>query len=366
MKNTLGHSLTLTLYGESHGTAIGAVLDGLAPGIAIHPDEIARQMERRHGLAALSTPRREADFVCIESGVWQGKTTGTPLCLSIRNENTRSSDYTALQDLPRPSHADLTAQQKYHGFSDPRGGGHFSGRLTAPLTAAGAIVYGALRSKGIRILTHVQQCAGICDRPFSDLAEDAQLLADAPFAVLDEKARQDMICLIEDAKHAKDSVGGILETIVTGVPAGVGEPWFDTVEGALANALFSVPAVKGVSFGAGFAFASMRGSAANDPIILQDGKIRTQTNHNGGVCGGITNGMPILFQTVIKPTPSIFQPQQTVNLQTMQPQTLCISGRHDPAIVARAAAPIDAVTALVLADLLTLRFGTDYLAGGDA
>ncbi len=366
MKNTLGTNVRLTLFGESHGPCVGAVLDGLCPGIAVREEEIARQMRRRQGLAALSTARREADRVVIDSGVFRGKTTGTPLCLRIANENTKSADYEKTQTLVRPSHADLCAQYKYHGFADPRGGGHFSGRLTAALCAAGGILLPALRQKGIFIYSHVLCCAGVYDRPFSAadssaIQKDGEVLAEEPFAVSDAVAKEKMMQAVAAAKSEGDSVGGIIETAVLGVPAGLGEPWFDTVEGMLSNALFSVPAVKGVEFGAGFSFADLRGSVANDPYRMKNGAIVTQTNRSGGVQGGITNGMPILFRTAVKPTPSIYREQKTVDFKTRTEQTLKIEGRHDPAIVARAAAVLDAVTALVLCDLCSGRFGTDFL-----
>lgn len=363
MKNTFGTSVTLTLFGESHGPEIGAVIDGLAPGLPVDEAFIAAQLALRRPAGKISTARQEEDAFRIASGVFEGCTTGTPLTVLIPNADIRSGDYQ--RGPARPGHADLTAYAKYHGFEDYRGGGHFSGRITAALVAAGAVVIPALKTKGILIGTHIARCAGISDTPFgNDLAADLNKLNTLPFAVLDEGSGEKMRAAIESAAAWDDSVGGVLETAVTGLPAGVGEPWFDTVEGVLSHALFSVPAVKGVSFGDGFALADMTGAAANDPIRMRDGKPVTVTNHNGGINGGITNGMPLVFRCAVKPTPSIPQEQQTVDPRTGKETSLQISGRHDPAIVHRARVVVDSVTALALCDLLALRFGTDWLGSG--
>ena len=361
MKNTFGSSVAVTLFGESHGQMIGAVLDGLAPGIEVDEDFIASRMALRRSVDALSTPRREDDAVRIVSGVVNGHTTGTPITLLIENKDTKSGHYDQLASLARPGHADLTAFQKYHGFSDTRGGGHFSGRITAGLVAAGAIAQSALEKKGIRIGTHIAACGGVLDRGFECLDRDLTLLRDKPFAVLDEEKGEQMKAAILAAKADGDSVGGILETAVTGLPEGVGEPWFDTLEGVLAHMLFSVPAVKGVEFGAGFDYADMRGSEANDPFRMDNGKPITTTNHCGGILGGISNGMPLLIRAAVKPTPSIFKAQDTVNFKTGENALLDLKGRHDPAIVHRARVVVDSAVALVLADMLALRFGTDWL-----
>ena len=361
MKNTFGSALTLTLFGESHGPEIGCVLDGLAPGIPVSEMRIAHVLSLRRPAGAYSTARREEDPFRIVSGVLNGKTTGTPLAILIPNGDARSADYAA-QPL-RPGHADFTAEEKYHGFQDRRGGGHFSGRLTAPLAAAGAILLDALRGKGILIGTRVKAIAGISDREFSDVKADLEALSELSFPVLSEEAGEEMQKAILEAKEAGDSVGGILETLAVGMPAGVGEPWFDTLEGTLSHALFSVPAVKGVEFGDGFALAGMRGSEANDALCL-DGKgaIVTKTNHNGGVNGGISNGMPIRFCCAVKPTPTIAKAQETVDPGTMTEVRHTFGGRHDACIVHRARVGVDSVTALALADALTVRFGTDFLA----
>lgn len=360
MKNTIGSAVTMTLFGESHGEQIGVVLDGLCPGVPVDEDAIAAQLALRRPFGAISTARREPDRFAITSGVFEGKTTGTPLCILIPNEDKKSGDYDALRNVVRPGHADYTALCKYHGFADPRGGGHFSGRLTAPIVAAGAILRAMLAQKGIVLGTHIARCAGIADRDFEDLHADLAALNGKRFAVLDEAAGEAMTAAIESAAAEGDSVGGVLETAVLGVPAGVGEPWFDSVEGVLARALFAIPAVKGVEFGDGFGLSELRGSAANDAFAIEDGRIVTRTNRCGGVGGGITNGMPIRFRTAIKPTPSIYRAQQTVDVRTNTETTLSLSGRHDPAIVHRARVVVDAVTAFVLVDLLTGRYGTDW------
>ena len=361
MKNSIGSSVILTLFGESHGMSVGCVLDGLAPGIPVDEDEIRRVLALRRPFGAISTPRVENDPFVIESGVYRGKTTGTPLLIRILNENVRSGDYDGFLTKPRPGHADYTASVKYGGFQDPRGGGHFSGRVTAALAAAGGILLPALRKKGIVIATHIKELAGIADRPFCSFEADGALLADKAFAVLDEGAGERMREAILAAKKDGDSVGGVLESVITGVPAGVGEPWFDTVEGEMAKALFSIPAVKGVSFGAGFDLARMRGSAANDPFVAENGAVRPAGDRQGGVNGGITNGGAILVQTAVKPTPTIGKEQRTVDLSTGEESVLSAAGRHDPCIVHRARIVTDSTLALVTADLLARRFGTDFL-----
>ena len=361
MKNTYGHSVTVTLFGESHGDYIGATIDGLAPGIKIDRDAIARMLTLRRPAGRISTPRMEHDAYKIVSGVYGGKTTGTPITILIPNENVNSADYTNLQTIARPSHADYAGDCKYHGFQDSRGGGHFSGRITAALVAAGAICKCALEHKGILIGTHVKKCAGISDRDFADLPSDIQRLNEKTFAVLEDASGEQMQAAILDAASEGDSVGGILETAVIGVPEGVGEPWFDTMEGLLSHMLFAIPAVKGVEFGAGFAIADLRGSQANDPFRMEQGNVTTVTNNSGGINGGITNGMPILFRTAIKPTPTIFKPQNTVDFRNRTDVILQPNGRHDPAIVHRARIVQDAATAIVLCDALALRYGTDWL-----
>ena len=359
MKNTFGTAVTLTLFGESHGEGIGCVLDGLAPGMEVDENVIRHALDKRRPAGAISTGRREPDEFRILSGVLNGRATGTPLCILIPNVAQRSSDY-AQNRAYRPGHADFTADMKYHGFQDYRGGGHFSGRLTAALVAVGSIALLALRKNGISVGTHISSLAGVCDRPFENIEADIETLEDLIFPTLSSRAAESMRAVIEQAAEEGDSVGGVLETAVTGLPAGVGEPWFDTVEGLLAHALFSIPAIKGVEFGDGFGFAELRGSEANDPLRVADGKVVTATNRNGGINGGITNGMPLIFRCAVKPTPSIFRDQDSVDLEKMQNAMLSLRGRHDPAIIHRARVVVDSITAITLCDLLATRFGTDF------
>lgn len=365
MKNTFGQHLAVTLFGESHGAAIGAVLDGLCPGTPIDEENICRMLQLRQPGGAISTARKEKDLFEIVSGVVDGVATGTPLTILIRNQDTKSGDYAAMQALMRPGHADYPAQCKYQGYQDTRGGGHFSGRITAALVAAGAICHSTLQAKGIFIGTHISRCAGIPDRPFENISDDIQALSTALFPVLDTAAGDKMQEAILAAKADGDSVGGVLDTAVVGLPAGVGEPWFDTFESMLAHILFSVPAVKGVEFGDGFALADMKGSTANDPLCYQNGTVVATTNHAGGIGGGITSGMPVVFRCAVKPTPSIAKVQSTVDILKKENANLEIKGRHDPAIVHRARIVIDAVTAIAVYDMLAGRYGTDYFAKED-
>lgn len=361
MKNTFGIALSITLFGESHGTAIGAVLDGITPGIKIDEEYIEEKLAQRKPRGKISTKRREPDKAEIVSGVFNGYTTGSPLCIAIKNQDTRSKDYEDVERIARPSHADFTAFCKYGGFEDYRGGGHFSGRITAALVASGAILMKALENKGIYIGTHIKNCHGVCDRNFNKYRDDIEALNSLEFPVLNQDGAKRMKDEILKAASEGDSVGGILETAVIGVPAGVGEPWFDTFEGMLSHGIFSVPAVKGIEFGAGFDMAYMKGSEANDALRYEDGEVVTETNNNGGINGGISNGMPIIFRTAIKPTPSIFKSQQTIDFKNKENVTLNLKGRHDPAIIHRARAVVDAITAFTVTDLLTARFGTDFL-----
>lgn len=356
MKNTFGNNVAITLFGESHGNAIGAVLDGMPAGIPVDEDFIARQMSLRKSVGAISTARKEADEVKIVSGVFNGKTTGTPITFIIENQDTRSRDYGELAYKARPGHADFTAEMKYGGFQDFRGGGHFSGRITAGIVAAGAVVIPALKAHGITIGTHILACGGVRDRDFGDVQADVNYLDGREFAVLDSSKEEEMKSVIMAAKSEGDSVGGILETAVCGMPAGYGEPWFDTVESLLSHALFSIPAVKGVEFGAGFKYAEMRGSQANDPFRSIDNKVTTSTNNCGGILGGITNGMPIIFRCAVKPTPSIYKEQDTIDMRDGSNTTLQIHGRHDPAIVHRARVVADSIAALVMYDFLSVIF----------
>lgn len=361
MKNTFGNALTVTIFGESHGAQIGVVVDGLAPGLTVDEAFIHHQLSLRRPVGSISTARREQDEFQIVSGVYHGRTTGTPVCILIPNTDVKSEDYNV--SVARPGHADYTAQCKYHGAQDGRGGGHFSGRITAALVAAGALVIPTLRAKGIVIGTHIARCAGISDAAFDTdeqaLCTQLQTIANSSFAVLDQAAGECMMQAIEQARMDMDSVGGVLESAVVGLPAGLGEPWFDSLESMLSHALFSIPAIKGVEFGAGFSFADMRGSEANDAWRVKNKRIVTETNNNGGINGGISNGMPLVLRCAVKPTPSIAQAQRTVDFINNENVEYSGKGRHDPCIVHRARVVVDSVCALVLADLLTQRYGTE-------
>ena len=361
MKNVFGNQITVTLFGESHGAQIGAVIDGLAPGLDVDLEFMRKQLNLRKPHGKISTQRVETDEPHIVSGVFEGKTTGTPICILFENSNTKSKDYSKTKDLMRPGHADFTALEKYHGFADYRGGGHFSGRITTPIVGAGAILIDALKKKGITIGTHIRQCGTIQDVPFTGAADELEKVNELIFPVLDEQAAAQMRTYMEAAAEEGDSVGGILETVVTGVPSGIGEPWFDTMESMLAHGIFSIPAVKGIEFGKGFAFAEMKGSEANDAFEMEGNAVVTKTNHNGGINGGITNGMPIQFQTVVKPTPSIYKKQDTVDMSKKENVVLQIEGRHDPAIIHRARVVVDSITAIVISDMLAVHYGTDWL-----
>ena len=369
MKNTFGSNLSLTIFGESHGRAIGAVLDGMAAGVPVDEEFLALCMDKRRARGdGLSTPRVEADKIQFLSGVLNGRTTGTAIAMVIENQNPRSGDYAKTADLRRPGHADYTAYAKYHGFQDARGGGHFSGRITAALVAGGGIVLGALKRAGIEIVTHIGRCAGVADTPFA-LNDPAALAAQAEtllnqsggFALLDADAEEPMKTAIRAAGSEGDSVGGILETAILGLPAGVGEPYFDSVESEIAHMAFSVPAVKGIEFGTGFGFADQKGSEANDPFRMKGSKVVTATNHNAGLNGGISNGMPVVFRTVVKPTPSIYKQQDTVDYIAKQNAELSIQGRHDPCIVPRAAIVQTCAAALAVGDLLTAKYGMAWM-----
>lgn len=361
MKNTLGTNVKLTVFGESHGEAVGAILDGIASGIPVNTDFLDYQLSLRRPVGKISTPRVERDNYKILSGVFEGKTTGTPICIVIPNENTASKDYGEIRSKARPGHADFTAFAKYHGFEDYRGGGHFSGRITAGIVAVGAIALSALENKGIKIGTHINRLAGIDDKGYTDYLSDINALNRKQFAVIDDGIAEKMQSKIIEASALGDSVGGVLETAITGLPAGVGEPWFDSIESMLSHALFSIPAVKGVEFGTGFAIADMLGSQANDAFCLNNGVVTTATNNNGGINGGITNGMPIVFRCAVKPTPTIAKEQNTVDFIENKETVLRAKGRHDPCIVHRARVVVDSITAIVLCDILSGRYGTDWM-----
>ncbi|MDY3618504.1 chorismate synthase [Agathobaculum sp.] len=356
MGSTWGNSIRISVFGESHGAGIGVTIDGFPPGVVYDEAFILREMERRApGRNKQSTARSESDTPRILSGVFDGRTTGTPVCAVIENTNQHSGDYAGLADQPRPGHADYTGMLRYKKCNDPRGGGHFSGRLTAPLVFAGALCKLWLKMQGVLVGSHIQSIAQIQDMPFDDVCvTPAQLeqlrLADYP--VQNPRALDAMLAAIEDARLEQDSVGGVIECAAIGVPAGLGSPMMDTVESRLSSILFAVPAVKGVEFGAGFGFAALRGSHANDAFYKDGDVVKTETNNNGGILGGITSGMPLLVRAAIKPTPSISQTQQTLSLSRGTVEQLSIHGRHDPCIVTRAAPVIEAAVAVALADLV--------------
>lgn len=345
----IGKRIRLSIFGQSHAEAIGMTLDGLPAGMAVDPDLLQRFLDRRApGRSEWSTARREEDIPEFLCGLKDGLTCGAPLTAIIRNTNVRKKDYADLQTLPRPGHADFTAQLRYHGFQDASGGGHFSGRLTAPLCIAGGVLLQELERRGISVAARIVQIGSVRD----DSAFDGPV-SEKAFPVSDDGAAEKMTEAIRTAKAEGDSVGGVIECMITGFPGGVGDPFFDGLESRLSQMLFSIPAVKGVEFGAGFAAASLRGSENNDPFcIAREGQIATVTNHAGGILGGITNGMPIVFRLAVKPTPSIAMEQQSVNLESMKTQTLQIRGRHDPCIVPRAVPVAEAAAAIVLFDLL--------------
>ena len=356
MSSSIGENIKVSIFGQSHSAAIGAVIDGLPAGFRVDLEKVRAFMARRApGRAAYATARQEADEPIVLSGLVDGKTCGAPLAAIIQNGDVRSKDYAMLKDIPRPGHADFTAHIRYGGYQDVRGGGHFSGRLTAPLCFAGAICLQMLEERGVQIGAHLYSIAGVSDTPFcpeSVSAAELQTVRSRPFAVLDSAAGEAMQQKIAQAKEALDSVGGIIECAALGLPAGIGSPMFGGLENRLASALFGIPAVKGVEFGEGFGVATLRGSENNDPLFLEDGRVKTKTNHAGGILGGISTGMPLLFRLAFKPTPSIARPQQSISLSRMEPETLEITGRHDPCILPRAVPVVEAVTAIVLLDLL--------------
>lgn len=356
MSSILGDRIRVSVFGESHGPAIGVVIDGLPAGEAIDMAEVEAFMRRRAAAGkAYATPRREADQPEVLSGLLNEVTTGSPLAAMIRNGNTRSGDYANLAVVPRPGHADYTAELKYHGFQNRAGGGHFSGRLTAPLVFAGAVCAQVLARRGVVVGAHLQSVAEVDDEQFDPVAVTAEQLravTSKEFPVICDKRGEAMKAAIEAARRSCDSVGGVIECVALGMPGGLGAPMFAGVENELARALFGIPAVRGVEFGAGFAAARLRGSQHNDAFAVRDGKVVTATNRHGGILGGITSGMPIVLRVAIKPTPSIAQPQQSVDLSTLTASELRVQGRHDPCIAPRAVPVVEAVTAIVLLDLL--------------
>ncbi len=355
MSYEFGNKLRVSVFGQSHGAAIGLVLSGLPAGEALDLDALQRFLDRRApGKSRFATARKEADKPRFLSGLLGNKTCGAPLCAVIENADTRSGDYEALRDLPRPGHADLGAWLKWGGKADMRGGGPFSGRLTAPLCIAGGIAKQLLERKGVFIGAHLAAVAGIEDEPFPlwPQPEAFAKLAEMTLPVLSDEAGAQMEAAILAASAEGDSVGGVIECAAIGLPTGMGGALFEGVEGRLAQALFGIPAVKGVEFGAGFAASERRGSENNDPYVVQNGRILSPTNNAGGLLGGITNGMPLLLRVAVKPTPSIFKAQQSVSLSRMENAELVIQGRHDPCIAPRAVPVVEAVTACVLLDMM--------------
>ncbi len=354
MSSIIGEKLKVSIFGQSHSEAIGVVIDGLPAGIAIDGEKLAAFTARRApGRGAHTTSRNEADLPRFISGVVDGITCGSPVCAVIENTNTRSKDYSNLRETPRPGHADFTAFVKYGSYHDIRGGGHFSGRLTACLCIAGGICLQHLESRGIKVAAHALEIAGVRDRAFSATnPETDAVYIDEPIAVLDKCAGERMMEEIIRAKSELDSVGGIVECAITGVPAGLGEPMFGGVENVISRIVFGVPAVKGIEFGAGFEAARMRGSECNDAFYMDGDTVRTRTNNHGGALGGITSGLPVIFRAAIKPTPSIARAQESVSLTKGEDKTLEIVGRHDPCIVPRAVPVIEAAAAIAICDMM--------------
>ncbi|MBO7673524.1 MAG: chorismate synthase [Atopobiaceae bacterium] len=366
MSSQFGTTLKVSIFGQSHSPAVGCVIEGLPSGFAVDTDELQRFMDRRApGRNSWSTPRKEADAPRIVSGLNDhGATCGAPLAALIENTNTRSGDYDELRRVPRPGHADYTAWAKWHGAQDVPGGGHFSARLTAPLCVAGGIALQVLASKGVRVAAHVLQVEHVHDVPFdaqrnteqsaSHLARQIDSLerqhGTGAFPVLSDEAGTHMRAAIDAARRDGDSVGGVVECVACGMPAGVGGPRYDGVQGSIARIVFGIPAVRGLEFGAGFSVAGMRGSRNNDPYELRAGRPVPVSNNAGGTLGGITTGAPVLFRMAVKPTPSIAQPQASVDLEALQPATLEVRGRHDPCVAARAVPIAEAAMALALLD----------------
>ena len=356
MRGHFGQHFALTIFGESHGGAIGMVIDGVPAGFPIDGEAIARDMARRApGSDPTATSRKEPDRVKIVSGVFEGRAAGTPICGLIENTNTRSGDYAQLRAKMRPGHADYAGSVKYGGCNDPRGGGHFSGRITAPLVFAGSIAKQLLAAKGISIGAHIAAIGPCRDKTFDPVSVSADALAalrESRFPLLDPSMEAPMRACVAGAKAEGDSVGGVIECAAVGVPAGIGSPFFGSVESVVGQLAFSVPAVKAIEFGDGMAISALRGSAANDAMHYDSGSVVCLSNHNGGVTGGITNGMPVILRAAIKPTPSISLPQQTVDLTTGEDTVLSVTGRHDPCIVPRAVVVIESILAIALCELM--------------
>ncbi len=356
MSGSFGKNINISIFGESHGEGIGVVINGIKAGFKIDMDKVLVEMDRRApGKNEFSTKRNEADTPNILSGIFNGYTTGTPISMMIKNSDTKSKDYSKTKDIVRPSHGDYAGFVKYDGFNDYRGGGHFSGRITAPLVFAGAIAKQILEQEGILVGSHIKQIGNVLDDYFDTLNIEENILRNLhtqTIPVLNKEVQDKMAEEILSFKEKGDSIGGIVEVCVTGLKAGVGNPFFDSIESIISHLVFSVPAVKGIEFGLGFDFANIGGKDANDEFYVENNKVKTYTNNNGGINGGISNGMPIIYRAVIKPTPSISLEQKSVNIESMENTEFKITGRHDPCIVQRALVVLEAVTAIGILDLL--------------
>ena len=360
MSGVWGNNVKFSIFGESHGKGIGIVISGLPAGIKLDIEEIEKEMTRRApGNSELATPRKEKDSFEIISGYFNEYTTGAPLCAMIWNTNTKSKDYDLLKSVMRPGHSDFTGKIKYKGFNDHRGGGHFSGRLTAPIVFSGAVAKQIVKSLGVKIASHIYSVSHIYDEPFTpceitDSTIDSIYSAELP--VINRERIMEIKNVINNARAEGDSVGGIVEAAILNLPEGIGDPFFDSIESRLSHLLFSIPAVKAVEFGAGFSITKMMGSEANDPMYIEDSVIKTSSNNNGGVIGGISNGMPVIFRCGIKPTPSISSTQKTVNIDTLEAVDINVVGRHDPCIVIRALPVIEAAAAMCVLDFTVNSF----------
>ena len=355
MSSVFGNKIRVSIFGQSHGEKIGCVIDGLPAGETVDGEALRRFLARRAPGQKGTTPRRETDLPHIVSGLLNGRTCGAPLCVLMDNADTHSGDYDELKDVPRPGHADYPAAVKYRGFQDARGGGHFSARLTAPLCVAGGILLQLLSRRGVRIGAHVLAVGEVRDEAFDPLQTDGGLLdrlKEGFPAVIDPGAGQRMLDLAEEMRECGDSVGGLVECAALGLPVGLGGPMFGGLENRIAQAVFAIPAVKGIEFGEGFAAARMRGSENNDPYRVRDGQVTLLSNHAGGILGGLATGAPLIFRAAFKPTPSIARPQLSVSLSGMEDRELVIHGRHDPCVVLRAVPCVEAAAALALADEL--------------
>lgn len=347
MSSSFNGNIRFTIFGQSHSPAIGVTVEGLPAGFEPDMSELARFMQRRApGRSEFSTPRSEADAPEFISGLFDGRLCGTPLTAMIKNTNTRSGDYSELKYKPRPGHADFTAAERYNSSQDYTGGGHFSGRLTAPLCIVGGLCLQLLRAEGISVVTRIAELGGIADKG------EICATSDKPFPVVNDECGEKMKAAILSAKEKGDSVGGVIECAVSGCPAGIGDPMFGGMENRISSLVFGIPAIKGIEFGAGFGAAKMLGSENNDPFAVENGNIITKTNNCGGILGGITTGMPIVFRAAVKPTPSIALEQDTVDLRTMENTKLTVHGRHDPCIVPRAVPCVEAAAAIAVYDAL--------------